>query len=230
MIKAILFDFNGVIINDEPLHLQAYAEILKNENIEMTEEDYYSCLGMDDKAYIETAFGRAEQDIDDAKISEIMDAKTARWRELVEENVPLFDGVENFIKKSEKDFALGIVSMARKEEIEHILEKLDLKNSFSIIVSAEDISKHKPDPECYQKGFSLIDRWRMKAGGNPITREDCLVIEDAPQGITAGKNAGLKTLGVTNTVEEKRLREAGADSVTHSLADWMPDTIRRVFT
>lgn len=230
MIKAILFDFNGVIINDEPLHLQAYTEVLKNENIEMTEEDYYSCLGMDDKAYIETAFGRAKKECDSAKISEVMDAKTKRWLELVEENVPLFGGVENFIKKSEKDFALGIVSMARREEIEHILEKTGLSDSFSVIVSAEDISKHKPDPECYQKGFSLIDSWRMRAGGSPMTRSDCLVIEDAPQGITAGKNAGLKTLGVTNTVAEESLREAGADSVTHSLYDWMPDTIRLVFT
>ena len=229
MIRAILFDFNGVIINDEPLRLQAYAEVLKNENIEMTEEDYYSCLGMDDKAYIETAFGRAEKQYDDAKVSDIMNAKTKRWRELIEKEVPLFDGVENFIKKSEKDFALGIVSMARREEIEHILEKTGLQDSFSITVSAEDIKQHKPDPECYQKGFSLIDAWRMRMGGNPMTREDCLVIEDAPQGITAGKTAGLMTLGVTNTVEAKRLREAGANSVTHSLADWMPDTIRRVF-
>ena len=230
MIKAILFDFNGVIINDEPLHLQAYTEVLKNEDIEMTEEDYYSCLGMDDKAYIETAFGLAEKECDSAKVSEIMDAKTKRWRELVEENVPLFDGVENFIKKAEKDFALGIVSMARREEIEHILEKVGLNDSFSVIVSAEDIKQHKPDPECYQKGFSLIDAWRTKNGGNPMRRDDCLVIEDAPQGITAGKTAGLMTLGVTNTVEADRLREAGADSVTHNLADWMPDTIRRVFT
>ena len=229
MIRAILFDFNGVIINDEPVHLQAYTEVLKSENIEMTEADYYSCLGMDDKAYIETAFKRAGKNFDAAKTSEIMDAKTKRWRELVEENVPLFGGVENFIKKAEKDFALGIVSMARREEIEHILEKVGLNESFPIIVSAEDISKHKPDPECYRKGFSLIDRWRTQAGGSPLIRADCLVIEDAPQGITAGKKAGLKTLGVTNTVEEKRLREAGADSVTHSLADWMPDTIRRVF-
>nr|MBA4183192.1 HAD hydrolase-like protein [Acidobacteriota bacterium] len=58
---------------------------------------------------------------------------------------------------------------------------------------------------------------------------DCLVIEDSPQGIMAGKKAGLKTLGVTNTVSADELREAGADWVTKNLDDWMPDSIRRVF-
>ncbi len=58
---------------------------------------------------------------------------------------------------------------------------------------------------------------------------ECLIVEDSPQGIEAGRGAGLKTLGVTNTVSAERLREAGADSVTKNLADWMPDTVRRVF-
>jgi HAD superfamily hydrolase (TIGR01509 family) len=229
MIKAILMDFNGVIINDEPLHMKAYQDVLKAESIEMTEEEYYSCLGMDDKAYIKAAFERADKKCTDEKVSEIMDAKTAKWRELVDGEVPLFDGVENFIRKMENDFALGIVSMARREEIEYILDKTGLRDSFLIIISAEDISKHKPDPECYLEGFNQLDAARTALGRNPIVHKDCLVIEDAPQGIEAGRNAGLKTLGVTNTVEEKRLRDAGADSVTHSLYDWMPDSIKRVF-
>lgn len=229
MIKAILMDFNGVIINDEHLHMKAYQEVLKGEEIDLTEEEYYSCLGMDDKAFIKATFKRTEKELSDEKLTELMDAKTAKWRELVDGEVPLFDGVENFIKKMEKDFALGIVSMARREEIEHILEKTGMRNSFVTILSAEDISKHKPHPECYLEGFTRIDAARTALGSNPIVHKDCLVIEDAPQGIEAGKKAGLMTLGVTNTVDEKRLREAGADSVTFSLYDWMPDSIRRVF-
>jgi HAD superfamily hydrolase (TIGR01509 family) len=222
-------DFNGVIINDEPLHMKAYQDVLKNEDIEMSEEDYYSCLGMDDNAYIRAAYERAGKEVSDDKVLEIMDTKTARWRGFVEEEVPLFDGVENFIKKMEKDFALGIVSMARREEIEFVLEKIGLRDSFIIIVSAEDVAKHKPDPECYLTGFNLIDAARMRLDRNPMIHKDCLVIEDSPQGIMAGKRAGLMTLGVPNTVSIEKLREAGADSVTKSLADWMPESARLVF-
>ncbi|MEZ5428455.1 MAG: HAD family phosphatase [Pyrinomonadaceae bacterium] len=229
MIKAILMDFNGVIINDEPLHMKAYQDVLKGEGIEMTEEEYYSCLGMDDRAYIRAAYERAEKECTDEKVLEIMDAKTARWREFVEEDVPLFEGAEDFIKKMDRDFALGIVSMARREEIEFVLEKTGLRRYFPTLVSAEDVSKHKPDPECYLIGFNLIDAARTARGGNPMVHRDCLVIEDSPQGIEAGRRAGLKTLGIPNTVEEQRLRAAGADSVSKGLKDWMPESVRQVF-
>lgn len=229
MIKAILMDFNGVIINDEPLQMKAYQEILKGESIDLTEEDYYSCMGMDDRTFIETTYTRAGKQVSAERNKEINDAKTAKWREIVEKEIPLFEGVENFIKKMSQSFALGVVSMARREEIEFILEKLDLRENFSVIVSAEDVSACKPNPECYHKGFNLIDAARTRLGSNPIVHGDCLVIEDSPQGIQAGKSAGLKTLGVTNTVSAKELREAGADSVTKNLDDWMPDSMRRVF-
>jgi beta-phosphoglucomutase-like phosphatase (HAD superfamily) len=78
-------------------------------------------------------------------------------------------------------------------------------------------------------GFNLIDAARMRRGKNPMVHGDCLVVEDSPPGIMAGKRAGLKTLGVTNTVDARALREAGADSVTKYLDDWMPYSVREVF-
>lgn len=229
MIKAILMDFNGVIINDEPLHLRAYQEILATEGVALSEDDYYAAMGTDDETFLDVQYKRAEKDLSAEKTREILQAKSEKWRELVGEEIPLFDGAENFVRKMEKDFALGIVSMARREQIEYILEKTGLRDCFSIIVSAEDVSNCKPNPECYQKGFNRIDAARMRRGSNPTAHGDCLVIEDAPQGITAAKSAGLRTLGITNTVSADRLREAGADVVSKSLNDWMPDSIRRVF-
>jgi HAD superfamily hydrolase (TIGR01509 family) len=229
MIKAILMDFNGVIINDEPLHLKGYQEALKVEKIELSEEDYYSCLGMDDKAFTQAAFERVGKEFTDEKISEVIKAKTEKWFEYVETEIPLFDGAVSFIKKMEKDFALGIVSMARREEIEFVLEKTGLRSSFMTIVASEDVAKHKPDPECYLTGFNLIDAERMRRGRNPMIHKDCLVIEDSPPGIVAGNLAGLMTLGIPNTVSTERLREAGADSVSKNLQDWMPESVRQVF-
>lgn len=229
MIKAILFDFNGVIINDEPLQMEAYQKILKDEGIELTEKDYYSCLGMDDKTFVEAAYQRAGKKPETNKVLEITIAKTNHWREAVAREVPLFDGVENFIKKMAQDFALGIVSMARREEIEYVLEKTDLRRYFSIIVSAEDIAECKPHPECYLRGFNAIDAYRMSRSHLPMVHSECLVIEDSPPGIQSAKAAGLKALGVTNTVSAQKLREAGAGAVAKNLDDWMPESVRQVF-
>lgn len=222
-------DFNGIIINDEPLHMKAYQEILAGEGITLSEDDYYACMGMDDKSFVGAQYQRSEKDLTDEKTREILQAKSEKYRGLIEKEIPFFDGVENFVRKMEKDFALGIVSMARREEIEYVLERLELRDCFSVIVSAGDITECKPNPECYHKGFNLIDAARTRRGSNPMVHANCLVIEDAPPGIIAGKSAGLKTLGITNTVSADKLREAGADAVSKSLTDWMPDSIRRVF-
>ena len=229
MIKAILMDFNGVIIDDEPLQMKAYQQLLKAEGIDLTEEEYAASHGMDDRTFVEAAFRRAGREPELSRTSEIIRGKITLWREMVSGELPIFPGAENFIRKMEKEFALGIVSMANREEIEHVLETSGLADCFSVIVSAEDVSACKPDPECYHKGFNLIDAARMRRGSNPMIHGDCLVVEDTAPGILAAKRAGLKTLGVTNTVEARVLREAGADSVTKSLYDWMPGSVRGVF-
>ena len=222
-------DFNGVIIDDEPLQMKAYQEILKGEDIELTEADYYECLGMNDEFFLREVYRRAGKEPETNKFLELKTLKTQRWRDSIANEIPLFDDVENFIRKMEKEFALGIVSMARREEVEYVLEQTGLRDLFMTIVTAEDVSECKPNPECYRTGFRLVDAARTRIGRNPITHEECLVIEDSPQGIMAGKAADLKTLGITNTVDEKRLRDAGADSVSKSLADWMPESINLVF-
>lgn len=229
MIKAILMDFNGVIIDDEPIQMRAYQEILKGEDIDLTEADYYSALGMDDRTFVRAAFERAGKKVKDEKIEEITLAKSARWREIVADDLPLFDGAENFIRKMAREFTLGIVSMARREEIEFVLDKANLKGCFSSIVSAEDVSQCKPNPECYRLGFRQVDAAHTAHKHLPITHGECLAIEDSPPGILAAKRADLKTLAVINTVSEAEMRKAGADAIAKDLDDWMPESLRRVF-
>ena len=229
MIKAILFDFNGVIIDDEPLQMKAYQEILGKEGIALTEDDYYSCLGMDDKTFIETAFRRADKQPETNKVLEIGLAKTNKWREMIADELPIFPGMVDFIKKMANDFALGFVSMARREEIEYVLEQAGLSECFSVIISAEDVENCKPHSECYIKGFNALDSFRIRQQHLPMVHGECLVIEDSPPGIVSAKNARLKTLGVTNTVSAEELREAGADAVAKNLDDWMPGSVRCVF-
>jgi len=229
MIKAILFDFNGVIINDEPVQMRAYQEILKDDGIDLTEADYFGSLGMDDRTFVAAAFERAGKKVDEARIGAITAKKSDRWRELVADELPLFDGIVDFVDKMSREFSLGIVSMAGRHEIEFVLEKSGLAKHFSTIVSAADVERCKPDPACFRLGFRQLDEARTAHGHLPMTHGECLVIEDSPPGIVGARNADLPALGVTNTVSADELRAAGAGAVATDLRDWMPESIRRVF-
>lgn len=229
MIKAILMDWNGVVINDEQIQCEAYREVMRPYGIDLTDEGYYARMGMNDRAFVRSVFDEAGKPIDENELQSVLAAKTERWRESVSNDVPLFDGVENFVKKSSKELALGVVSMAKREEIDHVLDLTGLRPYFSVVLSAEDIATHKPDPECYREGFRQIDLHRIAQSHLPMVHADCLVIEDSPQGVQAGKAADLPVLGVTNTVSADVLRTAGADATAVRLDDWMPESLRRVF-
>lgn len=230
MIRAILFDFNGVIINDEPLQLKAYQQALQPEGVALTETDYYGCLGMDDIAFARAAFARAGFAPSDEQVRAAIERKTAAHRELIKDELPLFPGVVTFIKAVGRHWPLGLVSMARRTEIDHVLERAGLVGSFAAVVSAEDVTACKPDPACCLRALELLNDSARAASRPAISARECLVIEDAPPGVQAARSAGMRTLGVTNTVAEAALRAAGAEVVTPSLADWTPDAVHHVFS
>ena len=229
MIKAVFFDFNGVIIDDEPLHEKAFAGVLKDENIEITEEDYLSALGTDDINFVRTMFARKNRELSDETMRSVIARKTEVYRGMIAGELPLFTGVVNLVKICARHFPLGIVSMARRAEIEYVLEKAGIIEHFAVIVTADEVSVCKPDPTCYKVAFAEMDAYRTAKRHHPMAQTDCLVIEDSPPGTQAAKLAGMKVLAVTNTVSAEALREAGADSVTKNLADWNAETIQRVF-
>lgn len=229
MIKAILFDFNGVIIDDEPLQLKAYQQVLSGEGVDLTEADYYDSLGMNDVTFIRAAFERTKRELSDEVFQRVLEKKIKAHREMIAGELPLFVGVVNFIKQARHHFALGVVSMARSDEIIDALARAGVLEDFSVIVSAEEVENCKPHPECYNMGFRQLDELNTADGKFPFVREEILVIEDSPPGVRAAKAAGLKVLGVANTVTADKLRNAGADSVTKNLADWTSETVELVF-
>src|SRR5206468_7732272 len=104
-----------------------------------------------------------------------------------------------------------------------------LDKVFSWFVSAEPGLKHKPAPDCYLRGFDLLNAGRRADRKLPLQARECLAIEDAPPGIEAARATGMRTIGVTNTVSEDDLRDAGADVVTASLSDWSVDAVHHLF-
>ena len=228
MIKAILFDFNGVIIDDETIQMKAYREVLQGHEIALTEELYFGALGMDDKTFVRSMFEQAKKPLSNPVLEKVMDAKTELHRQMIED-LPLFPGVLTFLKAASREFELGLVSMANKAEVGYVFQRAQLTPLFSVIVTAEDASQCKPAPECYLAGLTKLNEKRQHERKLPLLPSECLAIEDSPPGIQSARAAGMRTLGVTNTVPAAALRDAGADVVTASLADWTTDAVHRLF-
>ena len=229
MIKAIFFDFNGVIIDDEPIQLKAYAEVLRGHDINLTEEMYFSGLGMDDRTFVRAMFAKSGKTVSDAVLQEVIEGKTKVHREIIKDELPLFPGVLTFLKETSRHLALGLVSMANQKEVKYVFERAQLGPLFSVVVTAEDTSVCKPAPDCYVSGLKKLNEKRQGERLLPLLPSECLAIEDSPPGIESARAAGMRTLGVTNTVAEEPLRAAGAEVVTHSLSDWNIDAVHLLF-
>jgi beta-phosphoglucomutase len=229
MITAILFDFNGFIIDDEMLQMKAYQEVFAPYEVPLSENQYFQALGMDDATFVRTAFASGGKELTAEMMLAIATAKQEVHRRLLTDDLPLFPGVKTLLKATSREFDLGLVSMANREEIAYIFERARIGPLFSIVVSAEDVNICKPAPDCYQKGLEKLNEKRSAAGKQVLSASECLAVEDSPPGIEAGRAAGMHTLGVLNTVSETDLRAAGAEVVTKDLSDWTVEAIKLVF-
>jgi len=165
----------------------------------------------------------------DAVLETVQSAKTDLHRQMIEDELPLFPGVLTFLKATSRHFSLGLVSMANKTEVGYVFQRANLTPLFSIIVTAEDASACKPAPDCYLTGLLKLNEKRQHERKLPLLASECLAIEDSPPGIESARAAGMRTLGITNTVPEEALRAAGAEIVTASLADCTVDAVKLCF-
>ena len=229
MIKAIFFDFNGVIIDDEPIQMKAYQEVLRGHDVNLTEELYFGALGMDDRTFVRSMFAKAGKPLTDPVLDTVITGKTAIHRDIIKDELPLFPGVLTFLKAASRHFSLGLVSMANRNEVSYVFERAQLTPLFSVVVTAEDTTVCKPAPDCYACGLTKLNAKRQGERLLPLLPSECLAIEDSPPGIESARVAGMRTLGVTNSVAEDALRAAGADVVSASLSDWNVDAVYRLF-
>jgi phosphoglycolate phosphatase/beta-phosphoglucomutase len=190
---------------------------------------YFSALGNDDRTFVRSMFANAGKPLTDVMLESVQDAKTSIHREMIKDELPLFPGVLTFLKATARHFSIGLVSMANKAEIGYVFERANLGPLFSVVVTAEDTSVCKPAPDCYVCGLAKLNEKRQRERLLPLLPSECLAIEDSPPGIESARGAGMRTLGVTNTVTEAELRAVGAEVVTGSLADWTVDAVNLVY-
>jgi beta-phosphoglucomutase len=194
---AVLMDFDGVIVNSEPLHFYAFHQILQAEGIALSEEEYYrELIGFDDRGAFRHLFEKRNIPLDAKKLLHLMTRKSEVVMELIEDRkYQSLPGVEEFVRGLWRHYPLAICSGALREEIEAMLEGVALRDCFSVIVAAEDVTVGKPDPQGYLLCAKLMSR-NLKTSLKP---SDCLVVEDAPNVIKSVKAAGFPTLGVATS-------------------------------
>ena len=212
MPRAILFDFNGVIINDEPQHCAALIETLASYQFTLDEAGYYrDYLGFDDRECFRFTFRRMGLPDDKQRIAEAIERKAVRYERAIRASMVLVPGAADFIRAAAADgIRLGVVSGALRREIELVLGTAGLLPLFETIVAAEDVEACKPDPSGYRQGLGWFG----------LAKEQVVVIEDSLQGLAAARGAGLRCAMVATSHPAAAL--AGADLVWGDLQSHHP--------
>ncbi|MBF2066218.1 MAG: HAD family phosphatase [Calothrix sp. C42_A2020_038] len=200
-LKAVLFDFNGVIINDEPIHKRLIEEILIGENVTNLRKGEFEkvCLGRSDRICLRELLNNRGRVINEECLTRLIQKKAQLYLQELDklEKLPLFPGIDDIIFQiRSKSWKLGLVTGAVRKEVEVVLERGKLKEYFPVIVAGDDITTSKPDPDGY---LLAVDRLNQEYPDLNLQANECLAIEDTPAGIQAAKNAGMQVVGIANT-------------------------------
>lgn len=215
MLRAIIFDFDGVIIDSEKVHYRAFRQVLLEEGIDLPEEVYYAkYLAMDDKNCFRTVLEDSGRPVDRQAISAFVERKSRYYDRAIKDGLIILSGAPEFIRAAAGRYRLAIGSGALRREIEYALDRTSLRSAFSVIVSSEEIEHSKPAPDCYLRVLAKFNA-TQPVPTPPLTASECVVIEDAFHGITAAKTAGMRCVGVTTSYSAERLK--GADLVVSGL-------------
>lgn len=219
MSDAILFDFNGVLVDDEEQHRLALTRVAEGLGLTVTREWYYdSILGQDDAAGFVEVFRAAHRTLPSDLLRQLVAEKATLYRELIDERLTLVPGAEEFLRAVAPAFRLGIVSGARREEIDLVLSRSGLGGSFEAIVAAEDVPSCKPDPAGYLAAHAALALRR------PVPPRRCLAIEDSHAGLAAARAAGMPCVALTTSRPAGSFRDA--DAVWPSLVGRGPADVR----
>ncbi|AFZ26844.1 haloacid dehalogenase superfamily enzyme, subfamily IA [Cylindrospermum stagnale PCC 7417] len=231
-LKAVLFDFNGVIIKDEPIHLHLIDEILIQENLQPQRvNERQAALGRSDRACFQQLLANRGRVVSEDYLSLLLNRKAEAYVLELEkmEKLPLYPGVEDLIYQvrsrsvsaDSHPLKLGLVSGAFRQEIELVLNRAKLAEYFKIIVAGDDITTSKPEPEGY---LLAVERFNQAYPDLNLQPQECLAIEDTPAGIEAAKSARMQVVGVANTYPFHMLQRCcnwTVDYLTDLDLDWV---------
>jgi beta-phosphoglucomutase len=211
-LQAIVFDFDGVIADSEPLHLQAFQQVLAEEGVALSAADYYSrYLGYDDAGTFRAVARDRGLAMGDGDVAALVERKSLAMQRLLDGGAVLFPGAREFVLEAAAAVPLAIASGALRHEIDEVIEGAGMAGLFQAIVASGDTPESKPSPAPYRLAF---DRLRATTGRD-LDPGRCVAIEDSRWGVASAQAAGLRCVGVTHTYEAGEL--AGAELVVSDL-------------
>jgi beta-phosphoglucomutase len=223
VIRAVVFDFDGVIANSEPLHLRAFQDVLAGRAVALSRAEYYErYLGFDDAGMFRQVGLDRGRPFDANTIAALVSEKAVRMEELERDASLLFPGAEAAVRRLSAVMPLAIASGALGPEIRRILDRERLSACFAAVVAAEDTPASKPSPDPYL----LAVRRLREAVGRPLDAAECAAIEDSRWGLESARAAGLRTIAVTHSYPASEL--PGSDAVLDSLDGLTTDLLERM--
>ena len=199
-VKAAIFDLDGTLIDNNPYHLKSWLQYLKDQNREISEEEYKAKVnGRTNKDVIEYIYGR---EMDDAEAMVYALEKEAIYRQLYQPHIVPVPGLLALLQKlKDNNIPLAIATSGIQVNIDFMFDNIPIRQYFDVVVNSSHITKGKPDPEIYIRAAQLLN----------VDLQNCLVFEDAVVGINSAKAAGMKVIGVLTTHSAEEL--AGADAL-----------------
>lgn len=227
MLRAIIFDFDGVIVDSEFRIFQLTQQMAAQEGWTVTEGEYFrDYLALDDRGIIEHLYQSHGRPIDPERRDELVAWKFRAYQEIIRDGLPPMPGAVEFVEKVAARYPLAIASGSLRVEIEHLLGKLGLREKFAVLSTADDCERSKPQPEVYLKALARLGElaaFRVK----PLLASECLAIEDAPLGVVAAQAAGMRCLALAHSRPPNELRHA--DWMAREFAGADLDRIEREF-
>lgn len=204
-LEGVIFDFDGVIANSEPLHLRVYQMLLDEEGISFSSHEYYErYLGFDDVGVFTLLADDKGLKIGNGRMDELIARKTALFQRLVQSGDVLFPGAARCLRATADAVPIAIASGALRHEIEQILDGTGLRPLVPVIVAAGETPSGKPAPDPYARALDLLS----ERGGRRLTPARVVGIEDSGWGLRSARAAGLRTLGVATSYPASALAEA----------------------
>ena len=230
MLRAVLFDFNGILVDDESVHERLFARVLDEEGVVLEAGRYRSeLLGYDDRGAFRVVLESAGRSAAGPYLARLIARKASYYRDAVRAAPhPWFAGAAELAGDCVgAGLTVAIVSGALRDEIENALAAAGLRRLFKFVLAAEDVERGKPDPEGYRQALEGLNG-RSPLPERLIHGHEVVAIEDSPQGLIAARDAGLSTLGVAHSYDAPILAPH-AGRVVASLEGMTAARLRRLF-